>query len=106
MICFSDSTEHGPAITTNPCFTRAEFLAHKFVRRRNPHHIFHLRHGFDGFHARRYIPHANDADHHALFTFYGVHFVSEVLHLFAYFIDLFPLRVQFHGDDHLSGPLD
>src|SRR6266481_5285375 len=87
-------------------FARAKLLAHEFVRRRNPHHVVHLRHGFDRFHARRYIPYPNDADHHALFSFDGMHLVSEVLHLFAYFIDLLPRCVQFHGDDHLSGPLN
>src|SRR6266480_3729111 len=84
------------------CFSRAEFLAHKFVRRRNPHHLLHLRHGFDGFETRRHIPHANDADHHALFPFDGVHLVPEVLHLFAHFIDLFACRVQLHGNNHGS----
>jgi len=79
MICFSDS-----------CFTRAKFLAHEFVRRRNPHHVVHLRHGLDRFHARRHIAHTHHADYHALFPFDGVHLVSEVLHLFAHFIDLFP----------------
>src|SRR5260370_473826 len=92
------------SVDLDPRLPRAEFLAYKLVRRRNPHHLLNLRHGFDGFETSGHIPYPHDADHHALLPFDGVHLVAEVLHLFSNFVDLFALRVQFHGDDHFPGP--
>ena len=92
------------AVHLYPRLLLAEFPAHKLVGRRNAHHIVHLRHRFDRFHARRHVAHAHHADNDALLPFDRVHFVAEVPYLFTDFVDLSPRRMQFHGNDHFSGP--
>ena len=95
MICFSLSTEHGPAMTmnssppisvpftTNPRFPRSEFAADELVRSRNADRFFHLRHGFQRFQTGGDIANADHADHDALFAFYRMHFVAEIANTFA-----------------------
>ena len=90
------------AVHFDPRLFLAKFLANEFVRRGNAHHVFHLRHGLDRFHACCHIAHAHHADDHALLSFDGVHLVAEVLHLFSNLVNFFPRRMQFHGNNHFS----
>ena len=113
MICFSDSTEHGPAMTMNSSppistpLTRmrvlscAKFLADEFVRRGDAHRFFDLRHGFDGLQARSDIADADDSDHDALLAFDRVHLVAKVFRDAANFVDFLPGGMQLHRDDHV-----
>jgi len=114
MICFSDSTEHGPAITTIRrrdfrsvyfyfCFSRAEFLLTNLYGAE-------IRTTFstcgmastDSKHA--VTSPTPTTPSHALFPFDGVHFVPEVLHLLSHFVKFFPCGVQHHGNNHGSIP--
>src|SRR5438876_760437 len=105
-VIYSADISSSFTVLLNPRFVHSDFLAHEFVRNRNPDYVVHLRHGVDRFHARGYIPHPDHADYHAFLPFDGVHLVSEVLHLFSNLVNLFPCCMQFHGDDHFPGPLD
>ena len=72
---------------------RMEFTAHEFVGGRNPHRLFHLRHGFHGFQTGGDVTHAHHSDHDALLAFDGVDFVVEIPDPFAYFLNLRPARM-------------
>ena len=101
MICFSLSTEQGPAITTNSSppisvpltrMTRAslaEFLADELVRGGNAHRTLHARRGFERFQAGGDVADADDADHDALLAFNGMDLVAKLRDPFADVVDFF-----------------
>ena len=89
-----------PGAAAHARLRAAKFPAHEFIRRGDPHHLFHLGHGFHGFQARGHVAETNDTDYNSLFSLDGVNLVAEVLDLFAHFVDLFPAGVESHRDNH------
>jgi Putative peptidoglycan binding domain len=81
---------------------RAELTADELVRSRNPDCFLHLRHGFERFQARRYVAHANHANHYAFFAIDGMNFISEIAYTLANRFDLFSACVPLHRNNHQS----
>jgi len=71
-----------------------EILAYKFVRRRNPHHLFHLRHRFDRFRQPSRRPRLRRRLPRALLLRWSA-LCNRSVHLFANFIDLFRVACNF-----------
>src|SRR5580704_11822028 len=103
MICASDSTEHGPAITTNSSppitvpFTRTRVFPARNCLLTNLYGA-EMRTTFSTCGMDSSDSH--HANYHALLPFDRVHFVAEMCNLVAHFIDLLPRGVHLHRNNH------
>ncbi len=114
MICFSDSTEHGPAITMNsspPISQPSTRMRVRSVRYSLLTNLYgaEMRTAFStcgmaSTDSRQAVvsPSADGADHDALLALDGVDLVAEVPNALAHLLDLLFGRVEFHRDDHRS----
>ena len=107
MICFSDSTEHGPAMTMNSSPPISSPFTRTCVRPARNSLLTNLygaemRTTFSTcgmastrFQARGHIAHSDDSDHDALLSLDGMHFVAEIFDLVANFIDFLRVACSF-----------
>ena len=101
IICRSDSTEHGPAMTENVAPPKScacnphrrwrwpEFATHQFVRCGNPDYLFNARRGFERFKRAVHIFAADGTEHYPSFAGHLMHVIAELAYTRANVINLF-----------------